>query len=178
MTVPVLETERLRLRPLHSGDTPWLEELLCDEDVRRYTLQPVRSRIRAWAEAPAYAAAPSRWAIDLRDAGPAGWISLSTMDELDTLSVGFELRQQFWNQGIMTEALGRLLEHHFALHADPLGAIVFEQNYASRRVLEKTGFSETGTGDCQGRPAVYFELTAARYLQVHLRADLHHLPVR
>jgi len=160
MTVPVLETGRLRLRPLHSGDTPWLEELLRDADVRRHTLQTTRGRFRAWFEAMAQVAAPRRWAIDLKEGGPIGWISLGMMDELESLTVGFELRQAFWNRGLMTEAVLGLVELHFREQPrEPLGAIAFEANYASRRVLEKAGFAETGMGDCQGRHSVFFEIT-------------------
>ncbi|MBY0506844.1 MAG: GNAT family N-acetyltransferase [Bryobacteraceae bacterium] len=164
MSVPVLETPRLRLRPPHSGDTPWLEELLRDAEVRRHTLQPVRGWLRAWLEAPAQVFAPARWAIDDREAGPCGWISLGAMDEMEWLTVGFELRQRFWNRGIMTEALERIVDYHFEqTPGDPLGAIVFEPNYASRRVFEKAGFAETGLGDCQGHPSVFLELLPARY---------------
>ena len=166
-SVPVLETPRLRLRPLHSGDTPWLEELLRDDEVRRHTLQPVRGRLRAWFEAPLHVTAPNRWAIDDRDTGPCGWISLGSMEELDMLCVGFELRQRFWNHGIMTEALGRIVEYHIGQRPEEsLGAIVFENNYASRRVFEKTGFRETGHGDFEGHASVFFELQPIHYSQV------------
>ena len=166
MSVPVLESPRLRLRPLHPGDTAWLEELLRDGEVRRYTLQPVRNRFRARLEAPAHIAAPQRWAIDDRQSGPCGWISLGSMDEIDAVSVGFELRQRFWNRGFMTEALDRLVDYHFTQPSpDPLGAIVFEHNYASRRVFEKAGFHETGFGDSQGHPSIFFDLTVNHYRQ-------------
>ena len=163
-SVPILETARLRLRPLHSGDTPWLEELLLDQEVRRFTLLPVRGRLRAWLEAPSHVWAPQRWAIDQWHSGPCGWISFGHLEEIDTITVGFELRQQFWNRGIMTEALDRLAEYHFSQQPhEPLSAIVFEQNHASRRVFEKAGFLETGFGDCQGRRSAFLNLSPAQY---------------
>ena len=172
MNVPILETARLRLRPLHPGDTPWLEELLQDQEVRRFTLQPARGRILAWLEAPAQVWAPQRWAIDQWQAGPCGWISFGNLEEIDTITVGFELRQRFWNRGIMTEALERLAEYHFAQQPDePLSAIVFEQNYASRRVFEKAGFLETGFGNCQGRRSAFLNLSPAQYAR-HQRKTL------
>ena len=167
MRLPTLNTGRLRLRTPEPRDTWWLEELLRDEDVRRHTLQPVRGRWRAWLEAPAHVWAPRRWAIDELEGdlwAPRGWISLGSLEEIDTLTVGFELRQRYWNRGIMTESLKRLMEYHFGEQPEePLGAIVFEENYASRRVFEKAGFAETGLGDCQGHRSVFLHLDPREY---------------
>lgn len=167
MSVPLLETSRLCLRPLEPRDLPWLRELLRDEDVRRLTLQPARGRIRAWLEANFHLSSADKWAIDAAGLGPCGWISFGHLDEVDTLTVGFELRRQFWNRGIMTEALQCLSGYHFAQRPqEHLGAIVFEENYASRRVLEKAAFREKGPCTCGGHRSVVFDLSPGAYKSI------------
>lgn len=66
--------------------------------------------------------------------------------------IGYWLGRDYWGQGVMTEAVGRMCREAFAawdivrIHAE-----VFAPNAGSRRVLEKAGFSLEGTR----RAAVY-----------------------
>ncbi len=58
-----------------------------------------------------------------------------------TAEIGYWLAEEYWNQGIMTEAIKTLVQHTFnnsdivRIHAG-----IFESNTASARVLEKVGF--------------------------------------
>ncbi|HVU58459.1 MAG TPA: GNAT family N-acetyltransferase [Puia sp.] len=57
------------------------------------------------------------------------------------LQIGCQLKRDYWGQGFASELTTRLL--HFAIHELKLPAVygVFEQdNYISRRLLEKLGF--------------------------------------
>ena len=59
--------------------------------------------------------------------------------------IGYDLAQAWWNQGIITEALGIVIP--FGVHALELHriqAIVNPANSASIRVLKKAGFMEEG----------------------------------
>jgi len=60
--------------------------------------------------------------------------------------IGYWLGVPYWNKGYMTEAL-RLVCHLSFVHLDAVRAYatVFTRNDASRRVLEKNGFSLDGT---------------------------------
>lgn len=59
--------------------------------------------------------------------------------------LGYWLAEPFWNQGIMTQAVKRILEYVFTnldlyrIYAEP-----YEGNNASVRVLEKAGFQYEG----------------------------------
>lgn len=59
-----------------------------------------------------------------------------------TAEMGFWLGEEFWNRGIMTEAVKGLTDYAFANY--PFASIfagVFEWNRASARVLEKAGYA-------------------------------------
>jgi RimJ/RimL family protein N-acetyltransferase len=58
-----------------------------------------------------------------------------------SVEIGYWLAEEFWNKGIMSEAIKTLVQHTFnnsdvvRIHAG-----IFESNTASARVLEKAGF--------------------------------------
>jgi [ribosomal protein S5]-alanine N-acetyltransferase len=55
--------------------------------------------------------------------------------------IGYWLAEDYWNQGIITEAVGALVQHAFSLpEISRVYAGVFQKNRASMRVLEKNGF--------------------------------------
>ena len=66
-----------------------------------------------------------------------------------TAELGYYIAEEYWGQGIMTEAVRQLCEHVFA-HTDILRiyAEPFAYNSASCRVLEKAGFQYEGTLRC------------------------------
>jgi RimJ/RimL family protein N-acetyltransferase len=71
--------------------------------------------------------------------------------ELDTGHAGigavhYALAQEYWGQGLMTEACRAVIDWAFREHS-ALTAVetnAMETNKGSRRVLEKSGFSYTG----------------------------------
>lgn len=64
--------------------------------------------------------------------------------------LGYFLATQHWGQGLMTEAIAALVEASFRLSAVKLiGAGCWSHNTASRRVLEKCGFSGAGIRSCK-----------------------------
>lgn len=59
--------------------------------------------------------------------------------------VGYWLSRDFWNRGIMTKTLKKFCEFGFEnLNLERIEAAVFEDNYASCKVLENTGFQLEG----------------------------------
>lgn len=62
-----------------------------------------------------------------------------------TAEMGYYLAEEYWGQGIMTQAVKELCDHIFSrtdilrIYAEP-----FVDNTASRRVLEKAGFTCEG----------------------------------
>lgn len=59
--------------------------------------------------------------------------------------VGYVIGEEYWNKGIMTDALQEAVRYYFA-HTDIVRvfAFVFEHNLPSMRVLEKAGFNKAG----------------------------------
>jgi RimJ/RimL family protein N-acetyltransferase len=165
---PVLETERITLRPLRKQDVPWLVELATDREVRRTTLQPIVAGGTAKATALSEIQMKlTKWAIEDRSTATAvGWIALEStgLPPATGPTVGFEIRRSFWNSGYATAALLCLQEHLFrnmALRC--LSGLVFVENAPSRRVFEKAGFQELGACVCRGYDCVEYQLSLAAF---------------
>ena len=76
------------------------------------------------------------------------------------IEVGYFLKRSAWGFGYATEACRRLLE--FAFQETPLQEVVAtfdRKNLASRKVLEKSGFTDRGTMRCYGKDGVNFRIT-------------------
>lgn len=57
--------------------------------------------------------------------------------------IGYFLGEPYWNKGIMTEAVKKIVEYGFAnLDIVRIHTGIFEYNTASQRVLEKCGFKK------------------------------------
>jgi RimJ/RimL family protein N-acetyltransferase len=74
--------------------------------------------------------------FDGRVAGNIGCFEL-----LGEREVGYWLGREYWGKGIATQALEQFLKH---IGTRPLYAHVAKHNAASRRVLEKCGFTVSG----------------------------------
>ena len=150
---PTLETPRLILRRLRMKDAKDIFRYASDERVARYVLwEPHRSL----SDTRAYIryvrqlyrnALPSSWAIELKESGAVigtiGFMWYSS--ENRSAEVGYSLSAEYWNRGLMTEALSRLIASAF----DDLGINRLEAQYdirnpASGRVMEKCGMREEG----------------------------------
>ena len=75
--------------------------------------------------------------------------NIGFMSEVDVerfnAEVGYVIGEEYWNQGIVTDALQEAIHYYFA-HTDKIRifALVFEHNLPSMRVLEKAGFTKVG----------------------------------
>ena len=71
---------------------------------------------------------------------------------LKLLEIGYVLSKEYWGQGLMPEAVKALIELSFMeLGFEALTCGHFEENYQSRRVIEKCGFTflENGVFDAK-----------------------------
>lgn len=148
---PVLETPSLRLRAIGPDDVEAIFRIQSDPEVTRYfgraadsTIAEAEKRVTTFMEGVRDQTS-IRWGITLRgdDAliGSSGfwrWNKLHRWAE-----IGYELSPAHWGRGVMPEALSAILRFGFASmdlhrvegHVDP-------DNRASRRVLEKLGFTQ------------------------------------
>jgi RimJ/RimL family protein N-acetyltransferase len=158
---PVLDSERLRLRPVRRDDLPAVVELAGDRQVAEWTARIPHPYTLADAEAW-YAACTDTsagraelvLAIERRrDGAFIGAIDLVIGPAEAPAELGFWLGRPYWNQGYMTEAVRRLIAYAFDELALPaVRACAFLGNAASARVQEKVGMRFVSHG-AQAAPA-------------------------
>lgn len=148
---PVLETERLTLRPMRLEDAPAIQRQFNDWEVVKHLNGHV-----PWpypddgAETHLSTSLEKRdryyWTITLKEAPDEaiGLISIKPEDG-DAEQRGFWLGRAHWGRGLMTEAAERVTEHAFVDLGWPhLWLGNSEANRASHRVKEKQGATIMG----------------------------------
>jgi RimJ/RimL family protein N-acetyltransferase len=155
----VLETERLRLRPLTEVDGAAYAALVGDPDVMRFVGGPVDragalrqlASLAARTEADGLGVLAAERRTDGAFLGRAGfWIwkrsdwtggwSWRELGDQAEIELGWMLAPTAWHQGYATEAARKLLRHAF----DELGlarviSLIDPRNTASLRVAERLG---------------------------------------
>jgi len=150
---PSLETERLLLRPLSTLDLEFVFRHFSDPDVTRYLLdeEPVTTREQAQSIIDFYSSPASqpynRWVIirksDMRPVGTCGYHQWQKAHQ--RAEIGYDLEKASWRQGIMTEALQTMLQYGFEhMDLNRVEALVYVENEASIRLLERLGFQKEG----------------------------------
>jgi len=150
-STPVLESARLRLRPVRLDDAPAIQRAFEQwEVVKSLNAQvpwpyPPDGAVRHLSEVALPKLARREefiWAITLAggDDAPIGVIHLHPDDGVSREMRGFWLAPEFWGRGLMTEAAERVTEYAFVELGWPvLWLRNGEQNTASHRVKEKQG---------------------------------------
>lgn len=150
----VLETGRLLLRPWRVAESVVLRELWSERDARvpphrRIDAQghPTNEDLEEWIRAHQPTSTIGLLAVE-RKTGQDVIGSCGLMDSevaaQDEPEMAFELLQRAWGQGYATEASIAVLDWATSSGYRRLWATVREWNTASRRLLEKLGFVETG----------------------------------
>jgi [ribosomal protein S5]-alanine N-acetyltransferase len=177
MFVERTSSPTVTLRPASPRDAELLRQWRAETSVRRY--QPLNdlpaSQLRADVASQRISELyrgqgdKFQWIVQV-DGQPAGWITLVVSNwEHGLAEVGYALSTGYQARGLMTEALGLLLEDLYTnTNLERVEARCATENAASRRVLEKNGFQ------LEGRLRGYFKLRGRRidnYLFALLRAD-------
>jgi len=151
-SLPVLDTKRLRLRPLsmhekdmyrYASDPAVSRHVLWDaHESPRDTRSALRAAIRQYRNG-----APGSFAIerrsDRRMIGTIGFMWINV--DHKSAEVGYSLNRDYWNQGIMTEALRQVIAFGFdQLHLNRIEAQHETDNPASGRVMLHAGMREEG----------------------------------
>lgn len=149
-----IETDRLLLRPWRVSDAAVSRELWTERDPRvpphrrispdgHPTLEGIAEWIRGYNQHPT----PGLLAAELKSSGEViGYCGLipNKYGQDDEPELAFEFLRKVWRQGYATEASWAVIERAQALGYRRLWATVRDWNTASRRVLAKLGFVETG----------------------------------
>ena len=171
---PVLETPRLRLRPLAATDLADLVRLDLDPEVMRYVGSPAGVKTPAETEARARTRIRESeegtleprglWRIEARaDSAFLGIGALLRMPDGADVEVAYRLARVAWGRGFATEAAGALIAHGLhTLGLPRLVAVTYPENHASQRVLDKLGFERRGLTEYRGVRATFHVLTRQR----------------
>lgn len=152
----ILETDRLRLRPITLEDVPMVfDNWVQDPEVARYVTWEVH-RSQEVTEGyigslvAAYASQESSydWGIEVKETGELiGSLSFVGVSDRDQVAeLGYCLGRNWWGQGYMTEAVAEILRFAFEeVGFNRVQAVFDQRNPASGRVMEKVGMIYEGT---------------------------------
>lgn len=149
MSAPVIESARLRMRPLSVDDAEALHLIYADEEAMRWwshpphsSLDETRAALAKRIDDPAWRA----WAITLTaDDTAIGSLGAHEKRQGRVVEIGYALARSHWGRGYAREAVSRLIdlllreEGHRRVFAD-----TDPENAASNRLLESLGFVREG----------------------------------
>jgi ribosomal-protein-alanine N-acetyltransferase len=163
---PVLETERLILRPLRLEDAPAIQRWFPDWELMKFlhaglpwpypadgALANTRESLEKRARGEKFF-----WVLTLKDGDDQaiGRIDLWAFDAENRDMRGFWLARPWWGQGLMTEAAERVTQYAFEELEWPFLYLTnAEPNRGSHRVKEKQGAELV---DCRPHPFMSGEL--------------------
>lgn len=127
-------SEQLMIRPVTNNDAEWLNELLSDEEVRRFMPHIERNADRLIANMlKADERGLGYMKIILFESTPAGFIAVYDIN--DNPFLFYAMRKSFRNKGIMTGVIKSMIP---TLPVS-ITTLIHEDNKASRRVIAKSG---------------------------------------
>ena len=158
MSFPEFTTNRLELSRIASSDAESIFELFSSPDVVKfYDLEAFNKRSQAenlirLFDSRHESSSGIRWAIRMKESGKlVGTCGFNSWSEkMRNATIGYDLKPEYWNKGITTEALFEIIRAAFTgllscglLHR--IQADTIPGNVASEKVLLKLGFKEEGT---------------------------------
>ena len=147
--IPVLNSERLTLRPGGLSDAARITELLQDPAIEPnlgglpvpYTFEDAQAYLRGVGAK----ADELDWLLDHPSEGVIGSIHLSVGNRHKQGYLGFWLGSPYWGQGYMPEAIRRVIAYGFdELGLERVEGEHFTHNPASGRAMEKAGMQSEG----------------------------------
>lgn len=138
-----LNSKRLTLRPFAEEDYPAVKEMFLDPKIFATYMIPdfpdeeaikmLFTRFKSASEKPehfVYAIAGEKAFV--------GFLNYTTKTD-DEIEIGYAIHSRYWGKGYATEAFKRAIEELFRIGYGKIKAGHFQENPASRRVMEKAG---------------------------------------
>lgn len=165
--IPVLETERLRLRGHVAGDLDASAAMWADPAVTRFIGGKSATREETWGRLLRYAGLWSLlgygyWLAEERASGRLvgefgfGRWERDITPPLDAPEMGWALMPWAQGRGLATEGVRAALAWADAKLGGPLSCIISPDNAPSLRVAEKCGFRELARTTFKGEPTIVF----------------------
>ena len=147
MQLPTIDRKKYRLRPWHPDDAPSLVKHANNYEISKnlrdgFPYPYTRNDAIKWLEMTGKNKMDIILAIEVNGEA-AGGIGLHGMKDVYRFNseIGYWLSESYWGMGIMTDAVGVMVEHAFTQTSWlRLFAGIFANNTPSMRVLEKNGF--------------------------------------
>ena len=151
---PLLETERLLLRPITLDDKEAIYSFYSDPEIMKYRVSPLHRSIEdtvRFLETDFISFTERkriRFGIELKARGALiGTGGFHHIDpEHHRLEMGYSLRREFWGYGYMTETVKELIRFAFEeMGIHRVAAMCDVDNDRSARVMERCGMTLEGT---------------------------------
>lgn len=167
---PILATERLTLRQLLVNDEQEIFTLRSDREINKYLVRQLSNTI---ADARNFINKVNEninknvslyWAITLSDRNIlVGTICLyGFSDENDNCEIGYELLTNFQGQGIMKEAVEKVIDYAFnRIKVQKIEAFLHRDNQSSINLLEKLSFRNSNKPDETNPELICYHLTSS-----------------
>jgi RimJ/RimL family protein N-acetyltransferase len=164
VSVPILDTVRLRLRPWRDDDLEAYAAMNADPETMRYIGRgDTLSRADAWRSMAMLVGhwqlrGFGTWAVEERDTGTfVGRVGLHYPEGWPGLEVGWMLDRATRGRGYATEAARASLEYAWrTLDVDHVISLIQPENAASIRVAERIGEAREGTIELDGVEALVY----------------------
>jgi RimJ/RimL family protein N-acetyltransferase len=166
--LPILETERLRLRPVSADDLDEFAELYADADVMRYigirgaltreeTAERLDFMLDHWRKHGF-----GMWTMLRKDDGAfIGRCGLRYVENSTEMELGYTLKKAFWGQGFATEASLVVVRYAFEMmRVGRLVALADPDNKASINVMKKVGMTFERLGLFYNSECVLYAMTS------------------
>ena len=167
----ILETARLIIRRWTPADAEAAFAIYGDPEVTRYlggsgpdpSIEQTRAMLERVIGREARTPGLGFWAVEEKDTGRLiGGALLQSVEETPEIEVGYHFAQSAWGQGYATEVTRALVRYGFETHGlDRIIGLVFPENHASRRVLEKAGLTYEGRGSYFGHDLDVLAISAS-----------------
>jgi ribosomal-protein-alanine N-acetyltransferase len=163
---PVLETDRLRLRPVSADDLDHFTALYADPDVMRFigsrgplsrelTRERLEFMLEHWQRHGF-----GMWSLFRKGAGSfVGRCGMRYLENSTEIELGYTLMKSCWGQGLATEASRAVVDYAFGvMKIGRLIAVADAANTASVNVMTKLGMTFERTGVFYGAECVLYAL--------------------
>lgn len=171
MSVPEIETARLRLRGFAPADVEGFAALRADPEVMRYIGKgrpQTRVEAEGWLDKNVARWRDNgfgMWAVVDRAAGEfVGWCGLARLEEGEEVEVGYGFARGAWGRGFATEGARASLRFGFeTCRLERIVAVAIPENAASRRVMEKLGMRYVRRAHHYGVDVAYHAVTRREF---------------
>jgi len=152
--LPIIELDRIILRPITMEDCNDLFEYANDNEVSKYLpwtphkdIEESKNVIRRFLEKPInknlYVSPAIVYKENNKMIGVCEFVKIDW--ETLTGSIGYVINRDYWGRGIMTEACGAIIRLGFEyLELEKIVISHLKGNIGSKRVIEKNGFKYIG----------------------------------